>query len=82
MLGYVFGPTLQVNGIQKQQTKVGVAKDLVRQDVALCPAVEVLQPAAKVQEPQQCVQPSSDVWSAFDNPANSQVASTPLSTSE
>ncbi|KAH8038695.1 hypothetical protein HPB51_002839 [Rhipicephalus microplus] len=51
-------------------------------DVALCPAVEVVQPAAKVQEPQQCVQPSSDVWSAFDNLANSQVASTPLSTSE
>lgn len=31
---------------------------------------------------QQHVQPSSDVWSAFDNLASSQVASTPLSASE
>ncbi|KAH7986295.1 hypothetical protein HPB52_025075 [Rhipicephalus sanguineus] len=55
-------------------------KDLVPQDVALFPAVEVTEGAAKVQAPQQCVQRSSDVWSAFDNLANSQVGNTPLST--
>lgn len=42
-------------------------KDLVLQDVALCPALEITQQEAEMQEPQQCVQPFSNLWSAFDN---------------
>ncbi|KAH8030679.1 hypothetical protein HPB51_011061 [Rhipicephalus microplus] len=75
-------PRFKSTVFRNKKQKLVWLKDQVLQDVALCPAVEVVQPAAKVQEPQECVQPSSDVWSAFDNLANSQVASTPLSTSE
>ncbi|KAL3212338.1 hypothetical protein MRX96_036001 [Rhipicephalus microplus] len=75
-------PRFKSTVFRNNKQKLVWLKDLVLQDVVLCPAVEVVPPAAKVQEPQQCVQPSSDVWSAFDNLANSQVASRPLSTSE
>ncbi|KAH8039515.1 hypothetical protein HPB51_007417 [Rhipicephalus microplus] len=81
-LAMFLDPRFKSTVFRNNKQKLVWLKDLVFQDVALCPAVEVVQPAAKVQEPQQCVQPSSDVWSAFDNLANSQVASTPLSTSE
>lgn len=81
-LAMFLDPRFKSTVFRNNKQKLVWLKDLVLQDVALCPAVEVVQPAAKVQEPQQCVQPSSDVWSAFDNLANSQVASTPLSTSE
>ncbi|KAH8029583.1 hypothetical protein HPB51_001701 [Rhipicephalus microplus] len=81
-LAMVLDPRFKSTVFRNNKQKLVWLKDLVFQDVALCFAVEVVQPAAKVQEPQQCVQPSSDVWSALDNLANSQVASTPLSTSE
>lgn len=54
-------------------------KDLVFQDVALCPAVELTEQAAKVQALKECVQPSSDIWSAFDNLVQSQAENAPLS---
>ncbi|KAH9366683.1 hypothetical protein HPB48_008130 [Haemaphysalis longicornis] len=57
-------------------------KDLVLQDLALCPRVDTTDSEARKQEPKQSAQHSCDVWDAFDDLANSQAGNKALSSSE
>ncbi|KAH6923496.1 hypothetical protein HPB50_001958 [Hyalomma asiaticum] len=53
-LAMLLDPRFKPTAFRNNKQKVMWLKDVVLQDVALCPAVAVMQQAAKVQELQQC----------------------------
>lgn len=75
-------PRFKCTIFKMDKQKMMWLKDLVLQDLALCPTVDMTHPEARKQGPEQSAQPSCDVWGAFDDLANSQVGNRTISSSE